>query len=144
MQADYVIVGSGSAGSALAYRLAEAVNLPVMVVLDAFFLSHTYEPIDIPEQKPVAKLDIKTETLDDMVNKTAYAVSNDLTRPSYPGGYEILAAARPDVVILQHAPARKEYDGFPGFPIHPLNDQIRAIELISGKPVVAAASALNG
>ena len=36
-----------------AYRLAESVNLPVMVVLDAFFLSHTYEPIDIPDQKPV-------------------------------------------------------------------------------------------
>ena len=37
----------------MAYRLAESVNLPVMVVLDAFFLSHTYEPIDIPDQKPV-------------------------------------------------------------------------------------------
>ena len=37
----------------IAYRLAEAVNLPVMVVLDAFFLSHTYEPVDIPDQKPV-------------------------------------------------------------------------------------------
>jgi pyruvate/2-oxoacid:ferredoxin oxidoreductase alpha subunit len=33
-----------------AFRLAEAVNLPVMVVLDAFFLSHTYEPIDVPDQ----------------------------------------------------------------------------------------------
>ncbi len=37
----------------IAYRLAETVNLPVMVVLDAFFLSHTYEPVDIPDQKPV-------------------------------------------------------------------------------------------
>jgi len=37
----------------MAYRLAESVNLPVMVVLDAFFLSHTYEPIDIPDQKAV-------------------------------------------------------------------------------------------
>ncbi len=36
-----------------AYRLAEEVNLPVMVVLDAFFLSHTYEPVDIPEEKDV-------------------------------------------------------------------------------------------
>jgi pyruvate/2-oxoacid:ferredoxin oxidoreductase alpha subunit len=36
-----------------AYRLAETVNLPVMVVLDAFFLSHTYEPVDIPDQKSV-------------------------------------------------------------------------------------------
>jgi len=33
-----------------AYRLAEMVNIPVMVVLDAFFLSHTYEPVDIPDQ----------------------------------------------------------------------------------------------
>ena len=34
----------------MAFKLAEAVNLPVMVVLDAFYLSHTYEPIDISSQ----------------------------------------------------------------------------------------------
>lgn len=60
-----------------------------------------------------------------------------LMNPAYPGGFEILAAGRPDVVVLQHAPARKEYDGFPGYPIQPLNVQIKAIELLSGKPVVA-------
>lgn len=60
-----------------------------------------------------------------------------LMNPAYPGGYEILAAARPDVVVLQHAPARKEYDGFPGYSLHSLDDQIRAIELVSGRPVVA-------
>ena len=37
----------------LAFRLAESVNLPVMVVLDAFFLSHTFEPVDVPDQKDV-------------------------------------------------------------------------------------------
>jgi pyruvate ferredoxin oxidoreductase alpha subunit len=36
-----------------AFRLAEWVNLPVMVILDAFFLSHTYEAVDIPEQESV-------------------------------------------------------------------------------------------
>ena len=36
-----------------AFRLGEWVNLPVMVVLDAFFLSHTYEPVDVPDQEPV-------------------------------------------------------------------------------------------
>jgi pyruvate/2-oxoacid:ferredoxin oxidoreductase alpha subunit len=36
-----------------AFRLAEQVNLPVMVVLDAFFLSHTFEPTDVPDQKTV-------------------------------------------------------------------------------------------
>jgi uncharacterized NAD-dependent epimerase/dehydratase family protein len=60
-----------------------------------------------------------------------------LLNPAYPGGYEILAAARPDVVVLQHAPARKDYDGFPGYSIHPLPKQIQAVEVISDKPVVA-------
>jgi len=35
------------------YRIAETVNLPVMVCYDAFFLSHTYEPVDIPDQETV-------------------------------------------------------------------------------------------
>jgi uncharacterized NAD-dependent epimerase/dehydratase family protein len=60
-----------------------------------------------------------------------------LMNPAYPGGFEILAAGRPDVVVLQHAPARRDYDGFPGYPIQPLDHQIRAVEVISGKPVAA-------
>jgi pyruvate/2-oxoacid:ferredoxin oxidoreductase alpha subunit len=36
-----------------AFRLAERVDLPVMVLLDAFFLSHTFEPVDIPDQEAV-------------------------------------------------------------------------------------------
>ncbi len=60
-----------------------------------------------------------------------------LMNPAYPGGFEILAAGRPDMVVIQHAPARLEYDGFPGNPMHPLSRQIEAIELISGRPVVA-------
>jgi uncharacterized NAD-dependent epimerase/dehydratase family protein len=60
-----------------------------------------------------------------------------LMNPAYPGGFELLAAGRPDAVILQHAPARQEYDGFPGHPLHPLDRQIRAVELISDRPVVA-------
>lgn len=62
-----------------------------------------------------------------------------LMNPAYPGGFEILAAGRPDIIVLQHAPARKEYDGFPGYHIQPLAQQIEAIELISGKSVVAVA-----
>ena len=60
-----------------------------------------------------------------------------LLNPAYPGGFEILAAGRPDFVILQHAPKRSEYDGFPGYALHPLEEQIKAIEIISGKKVVA-------
>ncbi len=60
-----------------------------------------------------------------------------LMNPAYPGGFEILAAGRPEAVILQHAPARRDYDGFPGYPVHPLEKQIQAVELISGRPVVA-------
>jgi uncharacterized NAD-dependent epimerase/dehydratase family protein len=60
-----------------------------------------------------------------------------LLNPAYPGGFEILAAGRPDAIILQHAPARLDYDGFPGYRLHPLNKQIEALKMISGKPVVA-------
>jgi uncharacterized NAD-dependent epimerase/dehydratase family protein len=60
-----------------------------------------------------------------------------LMNPAYPGGFEILAAGRPDLVILQHAPGRRDYDGFPGYPIHPLEKQIKAIELLSERRVVA-------
>jgi pyruvate/2-oxoacid:ferredoxin oxidoreductase alpha subunit len=36
-----------------AFKIAETVNLPVMVVLDAFFLSHTSEVIEIPDREEV-------------------------------------------------------------------------------------------
>lgn len=60
-----------------------------------------------------------------------------LMNPAYPGGFEILAAGRPDYVILQHAPKRLEYDGFPGYALHPIKEQIKAIETISNKKVIA-------
>ncbi len=60
-----------------------------------------------------------------------------LMNPAYPGGFEILAAGRPDYVILQHAPRRIEYDGFPGYKLHPLKQQINAIETVSGRKVIA-------
>ncbi|HLB35719.1 MAG TPA: hypothetical protein VJL31_04055 [Gemmatimonadales bacterium] len=37
----------------MAFRLAETLDLPVMLVLDAFYLSHTAEPVDLPEQEMV-------------------------------------------------------------------------------------------
>lgn len=66
-----------------AFRLAERVNLPVMVVLDAFYLSHTYEPVDVPDQeeadrflppyRPEFKLDIRNPyALSPLVTPAAY------------------------------------------------------------------------
>lgn len=36
-----------------AYRIAETVSLPVMVVFDGFIMSHTYEPVFVPAQEVV-------------------------------------------------------------------------------------------
>ena len=60
-----------------------------------------------------------------------------LLNPAYPGGFEILAACRPHCVVLQHAPTRQEYDGFPGYAIQPLSRQIHAVQIISECPVAA-------
>jgi uncharacterized NAD-dependent epimerase/dehydratase family protein len=60
-----------------------------------------------------------------------------LLHPAYPGGFELIAAGRPDAAILQHAPARREYDGFPGYELHPIERQIQAVEVISSCSVIA-------
>ncbi len=39
-----------------AFALAPRISLPVMVVLDAFFLSHTAEPVSVPDEAEVADL----------------------------------------------------------------------------------------
>jgi len=57
--------------------------------------------------------------------------------PRYPGGCEILAAGRPDAIIMQYAPMRKAYDGFNGYPIDSLADQIYIAEFLSHKKVIA-------
>jgi len=36
-----------------AYKVAETVLMPAMIILDAFSLSHTYEIVDIPEQSDI-------------------------------------------------------------------------------------------
>ncbi len=36
-----------------AFKISEKLHIPSMVILDAFTLSHTYEVVDIPEQKEV-------------------------------------------------------------------------------------------
>jgi pyruvate ferredoxin oxidoreductase alpha subunit len=38
-----------------AYKIAEKTNLPAMVCVDGFNLTHTFEPVDIPDQKLVDK-----------------------------------------------------------------------------------------
>ena len=60
-----------------------------------------------------------------------------LLNPLYPGGFEICAASQPHTIIMQHAPLRKDYDGLPGTPVHPLEKQIKAVELITDRNVVA-------
>jgi pyruvate ferredoxin oxidoreductase alpha subunit len=39
----------------LAFRLAESLQLPVMVNMDGFVLTHTYEPIELPSQAAIKK-----------------------------------------------------------------------------------------
>ncbi len=63
-----------------AYRVAEAVLLPCMVVLDGFTLSHTYEPVEVPDQKDVDRFlpPFKSEFSLDMKKPRTYG---SLTMP---------------------------------------------------------------
>ena len=60
-----------------------------------------------------------------------------LMHPAYPGGFELIAAGRPHAIILQTAPKRTAYDGFPDFPMAPLEKELKVIELLANRPVLA-------
>jgi len=60
-----------------------------------------------------------------------------IVHPAYPGSFEIIAAGRPDGIILQHAPGRKTLDGFPNYPMPDVRRVIKILELLSQKKVIA-------
>jgi uncharacterized NAD-dependent epimerase/dehydratase family protein len=57
--------------------------------------------------------------------------------PVFPGSYEILNLLKPEVVVLQHAPGRKHLDGFPEYPMPPLEKFLKLVELITDRRVYA-------
>jgi uncharacterized NAD-dependent epimerase/dehydratase family protein len=60
-----------------------------------------------------------------------------VTHPAYPGGFELIAAGRPRGIVLQHAPRRLHYDGFPQYALGPLAREMQILELLSQAPVIA-------
>jgi uncharacterized NAD-dependent epimerase/dehydratase family protein len=67
-----------------------------------------------------------------------------LVHPAYPGGFEILGAARPAAAVLQHAPGRTDLEGFPGAaPAHP-SVHVDVIRLISGTETLAITLSREG
>jgi pyruvate/2-oxoacid:ferredoxin oxidoreductase alpha subunit len=66
----------------IAYKLAERVLIPVMVNLDAFFLSHTAETVEIPEQREV----------DSFLPKFNFKYKLDVEKP-----FAMFGAAGPDI-----------------------------------------------
>ena len=84
----------------------------------------------LPEQKAVASLDMETSVINDMVSKTIYAVSNDLTRPALCG---VLWEVKKDALTMVAT------DG------HRLSRVIRSGEYgdVEGKDFIVSPKALN-
>lgn len=90
--------------------------------------------------------DFVTGVLEDTVYR-AYVEENpraivvpgqgSLLHPVFPGSYEILNLLRPEVTVVQHAPARKHFDGFPEYPIPPLEKYLQLVEIITERPAFA-------
>ncbi len=64
---------------------------------------------------------------------------SSLTHPGGSGGFEILGSARPQGVILAHAPSRVTYSGYDDFPLAPPDLHFWAIEELFGSRVIAMA-----
>lgn len=66
----------------------------------------------LPEQKTIATFSLKTETMEDMVSKTSYAVSSDLTRPSLCGVlWEVKGGNLSMIATDGHRLAKVELEG---------------------------------
>ena len=84
----------------------------------------------LPEQKPVATFTLKTDTVEEMVAKTSYAVSNDLTRPSLCGVlWEVNAGNLSMVATDGHRLARVQLE--------------KAIPEVSANEFIVSPKALN-
>ena len=59
-----------------------------------------------------------------------------LVHPFFPGGFEILAAARVDGFILVDAPGRKNLDGFPKYPMPDPKRVVKIAKLLTEKPLL--------
>ncbi|MGB1049759.1 MAG: DUF1611 domain-containing protein [Rhodothermales bacterium] len=60
-----------------------------------------------------------------------------LLHPAYPGGLELVAAVKPDILLLQDVPARTTFDGFPDLPMPAMERQIAALEILTDRKVDA-------
>ena len=66
----------------MAFKIAEQIRLPFMVNLDGFLLSHTVEPVDIPEQEVVDQY-LPPLHLDNILDVDDPHAIGNLTTPDY-------------------------------------------------------------
>lgn len=67
-----------------------------------------------------------------------------MLHPAYPGGSELIAAGRPEHIVLQHSPKRTHYEDFPKYKMDSLDRNIRLTELYAGKKPIAIALNTEG
>jgi uncharacterized NAD-dependent epimerase/dehydratase family protein len=60
-----------------------------------------------------------------------------LSHPAFTSSTAIIRGARPEAIILQHPPMRKDRCDFPGIPMPSLKSEIELNEIISGARVIA-------
>jgi len=60
-----------------------------------------------------------------------------ITHPARLGGLELVAAGRPDAIVLQHAPERGFYYDLTQYPISSLEREVQILELLSQKQLIA-------
>ena len=90
------------------FKLAEATDLPVMVVYDAFILSHTYEPVEIPDQEDVDKFlpPRKAKFALDTKDPRAF---NSLTTPDHYYEFRHIMEVAHNGVKTEYRKVAKEY-----------------------------------
>lgn len=84
----------------MSYKLSEKVLIPSMINLDAFFLSHTSEPVDIPDQEEVDKFLPPLNLQYRLTTRDPHSFGGFLRPPGYFRIRQKLAAAHDDAIAV--------------------------------------------
>lgn len=101
----------------MAFRLAEGVNLPVMVCHDAFYVSHALETVFIPEQAEVERFLPAYRPRFNIDTAAARSVGSNADQSTYRRARQDIGAAMTEAGDLTDAIAA-EWSGISGRPQH--------------------------
>jgi len=123
-----------------AFRLAEALSLPVMVCMDGFILTHAYERIDLPEQAQVDEFLPPFDPVQVLDPAEPYSIGA-MVGPEAFSEVRYLAHHKQQEALVAIPEVKKEFEGVFG---RPTGGLVNPYKIDDAETVIVALGSVNG